>query len=117
MKAFLTLSLWIVSSLTFANTTIDQILGPCKKEFPDYLLEAKKVLINNSIWNYDNDYHLQDVKSSTSTNARQRLINVYVYFNIDGLRDKGYTFSFKPIFPNGSRSACSYINIELIREH
>lgn len=101
-------------SNAYGSTTVNEALGSCKSEFSSYLTDAKMELISNSIWNYDNDYYLEDVQTSLSAADGKNIVEVYVYFDIEGLRDRGFAYSFQPYFEGKNKEFCSYIDVDLI---
>jgi hypothetical protein len=114
LKILFTIASMLFLSSTYGSTTVDEVLGSCKTEFSSYLTDAKMELIRNSIWNYDNDYYLDDVQSSLSTANGKNRVEVYVYFDIAGLRERGFTYSFQPYFEGQNKEICSHIDVDLI---
>lgn len=114
MKTFMALALLILGNgnKAFGNESIARLLDSCYDQYDYYLVEAKQDLVKNSIWNYDNDYFVEQVASSEPLNLTDNSFELYIHFDIEGLRDLGHTYSFTPVFQTGEGGECEYIYLE-----
>lgn len=116
-KTLLVIFTMVVNFSANAGTAqVEGIIGACKAQLEEEIQFAKQDFVKSSIWNYDNDYDVSDVVVGEVKVAKNDWVKVDVYFDIEpnanDLEDASYTYFFKPIFTDATRTECDFVNVD-----
>ena len=116
---FILLTLLVSIQVAHADG-LTNLLADCRSQYEATVQELKSDVLENSPWNYDNEYDYSDIKVSApfGVSPKSFVITLHLTDEPQGRMAGGKRYyKITPIFIRGNRNKCDMISWELIREN